>query len=58
MYTHTLDKNRRISKNYDSIWILGNNKYYKKKPVQNYHAESLISGEYALKHQVLHHFLN
>ena len=38
MYTHTLDKNRRISKNYDSIWILRNNKYYKKKPVQNYHA--------------------
>ena len=38
MYTNTLDKNQRISKNKNSLWIPGNKKYYMKKPAQNYRA--------------------
>ena len=52
MYTNTLEENHRISKNYDSMWIPGSNKYYMKKPALNYrnnNTESLISGRYAVK---------
>ena len=38
MYTNTLDENQRVSKNYDSIWIPRNDKYYMEKPAPNYRA--------------------
>ena len=54
MYTHIVEKNHRISKNYDGIWIQGN-KYHKRKQAQNEHHYYLNN---RLDYHISNHYLD